>query len=640
MHIDKFRIEGFKSFTSVIFQFNRDLNVLTGINNSGKTTVLEAIALWVECFRKRIWMTGKNDSKHGLRSGQYRMDYEGLVDVTSVRCPNFADIFHDLQTNESILLEATLAHESESLVIGFSIRAARGGNYAVKLEDAGKFPFRKFNDFFRRLPDPFNVIYASPVAALQAREEFETFPKVQSRINTRQSMLVLRNRLFQLKKDVVRYQQFVKSVAYILSDDKDPIEFRIDGDETKDVDLQVLVRVGAQDIFKDISLLGSGALQIIEIMLAVHAQQADLNIILLDEPDSHIHRDIQRRLSRKLLEYTEKTQVFLTTHNESLIRSTRPEHIFHLEPRAEKTYSPVLQEKTGGRRKGLQPSRHLKILRTLGSETSIDFLNALEAERLVLVEGEDDARFIHAIVEKATSPVVPFSAMYWSFEGIDGIFAHIGSYREILQQFRNDKNLWEKAVLVIDRDHLTDAQRTAIASGLSMEMNIPVYISTSYTMEATVLSEVDKFKVLLAKLMQAEHGHVVNAAQVSSLVDQSMSSLRNKLSTRLADADFKKGLFNRLKNRRETLKALNVKKAISTYDGALQPDYESFAQNALNQDKLHLLANKDDVADLIQDVHVSLSLPFNADFLFERLIDAATPSTWFDEWKELRDAVK
>jgi len=60
--------------------------------------------------------------------------------------------------------------------------------------------------------------------------EFETIPKIRSLINARQSMQVLRNRLFQLKEDVTRYQDFMTSVVYILSDGNDPIEFRFDAD--------------------------------------------------------------------------------------------------------------------------------------------------------------------------------------------------------------------------------------------------------------------------------------------------------------------------------------------------------------------------------------------------------------------------
>ena len=67
------------------------------------------------------------------------------------------------------------------------------------------------------------------------------------------------------------------------------------------------------DIEKDIALLGSGSLQIIEILLNLYhpsSIQKDLNLILLDEPDSHIHREIQSRLLKILVQFSERNQIF------------------------------------------------------------------------------------------------------------------------------------------------------------------------------------------------------------------------------------------------------------------------------------------------------------------------------------------
>jgi hypothetical protein len=642
MHIRRLKIEGFKSFKAVEFHFNPDLNVLTGTNNSGKTTVLEAIALWEECFRRLLWRADQSDNGHRVPKGQYRLHRQANLDLVSVRSPNFADIFHDLTTDESIELEVVLSRDGTDLTVGFTIVAVYGLSLLVDLRDAETYRFKEFNDFFQGFPEPINVVYASPVAALLPRETFETIPKIKAQVSTRQSMQVLRNRLYQLKKNSVLFQAFVDSVAYVLSDRREPVSLSFDGDETKDVQIPVRIQVGPKDVAKDISLLGSGTLQIIEIMLAVHAEQRDLNIILLDEPDSHIHRDIQLRLVRKLAEHTDKTQVFLTTHNESLIRSTRPEHLFHLEARETKTYHPVYQTKASGQKKGLQPSAQLKILKTLGSETSIDFLNALEADRLVLVEGEDDARFIQAIVERATSPVTPFRAMYWSFEGVDAIFQRIGTYQEVFQQFKNDKTLWEKAALVIDRDHLTDQQRDDLLRELSARLGIPVYVSTSYTMEATVLSDLGKLKMLIGQLLQREEkGFLAPPANVDRLVDAGTATLAAELGRRVGDPEHLKSLFHRNRLRRERLDALKINgKAVFHDNGLLQPEYSAFASAALAQGKLHLLANKDDVAALIEGVYQALGIPFQRDNLFERLIDATSPSTWFDEWKELRLAVR
>lgn len=51
MKIQKIHIKNFKSFQDVEIDLDPDLNVFTGINNSGKTNLIEAIWLWYECFK-------------------------------------------------------------------------------------------------------------------------------------------------------------------------------------------------------------------------------------------------------------------------------------------------------------------------------------------------------------------------------------------------------------------------------------------------------------------------------------------------------------------------------------------------------------------------------------------------------------
>jgi AAA15 family ATPase/GTPase len=60
MFVQKFQVQNFKSLQDITIYFNKDVNVLTGKNNSGKTTVLEAISLWQECFTKLITQAIRN----------------------------------------------------------------------------------------------------------------------------------------------------------------------------------------------------------------------------------------------------------------------------------------------------------------------------------------------------------------------------------------------------------------------------------------------------------------------------------------------------------------------------------------------------------------------------------------------------
>ena len=106
MHIQKIQIKNFKAFQDVTINLNSDVNIFTGKNNSGKTTILEAVALWHECFNKLINQEGQTtintfweeerDSKTAtINSRKYFL----LNEINSIRSANFVDIFHQQERN-------------------------------------------------------------------------------------------------------------------------------------------------------------------------------------------------------------------------------------------------------------------------------------------------------------------------------------------------------------------------------------------------------------------------------------------------------------------------------------------------------------------------------------------------------------
>ncbi|QYS91304.1 hypothetical protein JJC04_16655 [Flavobacterium covae] len=114
----------------------------------------------------------------------------------------------------------------------------------------------------------------------------------------------MRNRIYRLRTDnssegISRYQNFEKDLSYILYNNYTAkLLLNTNSDIHRDTRVKINYQIGNRDYEKDIALLGSGTLQIIEILLNVYQQNnsinKDLNLILLDEPDSHIHRDIQK----------------------------------------------------------------------------------------------------------------------------------------------------------------------------------------------------------------------------------------------------------------------------------------------------------------------------------------------------------
>ncbi|MGL5085806.1 MAG: ATP-dependent nuclease, partial [Clostridium sp.] len=406
MKLSKLHIQNFKSFENITINFNQDINIFTGVNNAGKSTVLEAMALWSECFNLLIKQSLRVQPKLSIAKGDYKLgDQTNLFpynQIISVRSPNFEDIFYNLDTSKTVIINSTVVNdEKNNIDIGFSITRGNGGNYQIVLVNYSEFNYKKFNDFFNNFPNPINIIYASPINSLLPYEEFQTLPKISNKVKCRESLSVLRNRLYQLKKSAQLFPQFLKDLSYILTDGLEEIAFTMLGDEHKDVSLDINIRIGGKDIFKSLSLLGSGTLQMIEILLSLYEDSKELQIVLLDEPDSHIHRDIQKRLLYILTYHTKGTQIFLTTHNESLIRSSKPDHLFYLEKNIKtKIYNPIVSNELTTKKVGLQSSHHIKILKELGSETGLDIINALEADRLFLVEGSTDARAIEIILSQ------------------------------------------------------------------------------------------------------------------------------------------------------------------------------------------------------------------------------------------------
>jgi hypothetical protein len=241
-------------------------------------------------------------------------------------------------------------------------------------------------------------------------------------IHSRASIAVLRNRLYQLKKNPTLYLTFIHNLQYIVNNSEKPIAFDFEGDETKDTQLIIKIQMGAKDIPKDISLLGSGNLQIIEILLGLYERPKELNLILLDEPDSHIHRDIQKRLLEILIRFSDNTQVFATTHNEALIRSAAPEYLFHIEAKPNHEYFNISSKLPLGIKKGFQPTPYLHIINSISGGNGLDFINALESDKMILIEGEDDAKHI-SILLKSKTKYQHLKYVYWSFEGITNIYS-------------------------------------------------------------------------------------------------------------------------------------------------------------------------------------------------------------------------
>ena len=630
MYFSEIYIDNFKTLRKVKIHLNNELNVFTGTNNAGKTTILEALALWNECFRTLVIKAQKSDHNNNIRKGDFRLgkknnNYIDHRSITSVRTSRYEDIFYEMEVSNQIVISVKVVDDDFELDIPIRIKSANGGNYLIYLDNHDQFDFETFNSHLH-LPTPFSAIYASPVAALVSEEKFVTQPQVYQQILSRRSFLVLRNRIAKLKT-CLNFSGFENDISYILFENKLTVLFDVVGDINKDVKVNVNVHFGTQATGKDISLLGSGTLQIIELMLAIYEDRSDLNLIMLDEPDSHIHRDIQKRLIEVLVRNALKAQVFLTTHNESLIRATKPHNIFHISDSGDGQnmliINPIAETTPETLKIGIQPSGKSKIIRALGNSDSLDILDCLEAKKIVFVEGEDDALFIRKIYEKVRNKSLD-DYVFWSLNGLDTFIECINHYKVFFQIIASEHDLWSKTISIIDADYMTRSQREMLKNRLTQQINLSSFVWDEYTIEASILSDVNAFSKLLHRVL-LENEKDVNLINVNQVTTQVLNQYCQDMTVLLnEDTKFQKKIAGQILNRNQ--KWDSCVGITNLFPGGQHNhliDYQGFARPLLQQNYCAHMTTKDNVTEIANKIFEQFELVLDCAPLsvFEHLLD-------------------
>ncbi|MGF6489138.1 ATP-dependent nuclease [Pseudomonas frederiksbergensis] len=647
MHLKKIHIDNFKNYRKATIHLDSHLNVFTGVNNAGKTTILEAVALWSECFRILITKAKRSDRQLNIRQGDYRLgnklgNYIDHRKITSVRTSKYEDIFFGLNLSSPILISVTITGLSgdEELEIPIVIKAANGSNYEIFLDRHDRFDFRKLNTAFQHLPQPFSTIYASPVASLVAGEQFKLLPQISNSVISRQSYLVLRNRISRLKSDA-NYAEFEKDVSKILTDGALPVTFHVIGDIHKDVSVDINVSFGHSEQSRDISLLGSGTLQIIELMLALYEARTDLNLVLLDEPDSHIHRDIQKRLVQVLTRRSNNAQVFITTHNESLLRSTSPKNIFHIENTGDGVasieYHPIVNNGSVMRHSGIQPTFHSSVIRMLGNESSLDLLDIIEARKVIFVEGDIDANYIRKIYEKSTGRDA-HDMVFWAFGGIDAFLQKIRHYKTFIEGISSSQTIWDKCIAIFDCDYITRGQIDALGAGLQSHINLSSHIWDSYTFESSILSNKQSLAEMLNRAFMAGGGSP-SLPDIMAAIDQVFNA--KAISKRAALSDdpaFQSSITGQIQSRAGKIENdLGIRGVITGGEARYFINYSTYARAELDARKIHHLCNKDDVEAIISEVEALIGLSLNSAGLpkIDLLIDSYDSTITLNTWEEM-----
>lgn len=275
------------------------LNVLIGANNAGKSTIIQALHLVVGVFQSMALNDVNNWGSTSLSPGD--LIYTPTSDVYSMGYGGRLIEAEDRAIDIDLVLE-------DGNSCGLQLRRGRNGNLKVAVRNV------EVARALSSLKAPFSIF--SPGLAGIARHEQLLSDGVLLRTLARgDANLVLRNILYRLSEDRVKWQAFLDDLHQIFPSLDLEVKFNRDSDEF------IKVTVNVANHWIPIELSGTGILQATQILSYIH--QFSPNVIVLDEPDSHLHPNNQRLLCTLLQQIVEErdTQVLLTTHSRHIVDS-------------------------------------------------------------------------------------------------------------------------------------------------------------------------------------------------------------------------------------------------------------------------------------------------------------------------------
>jgi energy-coupling factor transporter ATP-binding protein EcfA2 len=308
MKLRSVRVQRFKKVSDAGFNV-ADLNVLVGGNNSGKSTIVQALHFGVALLQT-IQASGFNWPKTGAYPTSLNPSdiiYSPSEDVYALAMG--ASMKADKEKGPQI--DYTLESGETCSVTFFK---GKNRNIAVIVSDA------PVAQKLAQLDRPFSV-FSPGLAGISKREAYVSDGVLFRSLARGDANLVLRNILLRLWPEESaagekqrKWEDFLTELREVFP----KIDISVEFDTTLDEYIKVLITTNGDD-WVPLEIVGTGVLQATQILSYIHRFQPSL--MVLDEPDSHLHPDNQRLLCGLLRRVTadREIQVILTTHSRHVI---------------------------------------------------------------------------------------------------------------------------------------------------------------------------------------------------------------------------------------------------------------------------------------------------------------------------------
>lgn len=440
MSLTKLKLERYKKVVSAELVL-AGVNVIVGGNNCGKSSMLQGIHFSITAavaarqqrqvtFASDLLLYNPTPDFSTLRNGTPYLNQKGAGNSTLNLYKEFNTLDGVDEANYQITLYKGRNHGN--------IGCDREGDYqriGADVTDSNRL----------------YSVYVPGLAGIAQHEELRSKAIVNRGVASGDANLYLRNIIYYIKKD-----NKLNDLNQMLSTVFSNIEVVVEFDEEKDHRVNVLI--SSQTGKYPIEQSGTGLLQVLQIYSYITYFSPKL--LLLDEPDSHLHPDNQITLCQAIMQIAESKscQILLCTHSRHVVDALSDCANF-------------IWMKDGAVQQQGNDIEKLPLLLDLGALDSFDKLRAGQISLIVLTE-DSDRSYLEFLLEQNAYPME--NTLIYSYKtssNIEAAILFVGFLSKIAPTC--------KVMIHRDRDFMTTTEASKIEQSIINIGAIPFITSGS-----------------------------------------------------------------------------------------------------------------------------------------------------------------
>ncbi|RQW23327.1 hypothetical protein EH196_00485 [Bacillus sp. C1-1] len=557
MFIESIKVKNYKSFSDFEMICNENFNIIIGENNIGKSSLFEALLLWKQCY-DCVTKANKKGFYSAKSSRYLRFD-----DLEFLRVTSDADLYQN--PKKPITIAVTINHKGISYDLGFQVDSPKNPkNSYFRISFIKHAEFEKFCSAFEgKVSEAIFIYKTQPISSIPSNEPYMNKGQVLKKISKGKSYEVLRNKIIDTK------QNFTTHLSNVLEQD---IDIRTMTSKSNDEYINLQISIGNET--KELHLQGSGLLQIAEIFSSIDYIESALNIVLLDEPDSHIHTKLLSNLIRTLKGYdNENNQIFIISHNEKFIDHSENENgsLYFMNRK--------LKESNHFKLTPIEKSAKFYMKSELGSiTTTLDLLNSVD--KVIFVEGSGDEKFWDSLLNIYKGIQKDKGIYYFiNTEGKDGLKSKVHNFLRMLKPILNINSVG----IIFDKDFTPMEKHKGEKRNLKKMLksyNHFVCSYEGYCLESSYFSQIDLISRIISNITN------VNEIEISKFITEYLDKFKEELKTVNSNIYIKlRGSFESQKINREEINDLD-------FDTVIQDLLRYEMHYSLNKDQVNIMLNQ------------------------------------------------